>query len=115
MNEVIVEKVALRNIPISSKKVEPVLELIRGHNLLYALEELKLVNKKAARFIYKLLKSAVANIEHNRRMDPSKMKILRIWVTKGPKLKRYRFAAKGRIRPYQKYRSNIYAEIGYGT
>ncbi len=115
MSSIIVEKVSLKNAPVSVKKAASVLALVQGDNLLLAIDKLRLVNKKTAKIVYKLLQSAVANIQNNKKMDPSKMKVLRIWATKAPQLRRYRFGARGRVKPYTKYRSNIFAEIGYGA
>ena len=115
MAEIIVERAVSRNIPISSKKVEPVIALIRGDNVDLAMQKLKLINKKAAHYIYKTLQSAVANAANNKRLDPKGMKVLKAWVTKGPKYKRYRAGGRGIAKPYIKHRANIFIEIGYGA
>jgi len=113
----VVERVKLIGAPVSTKKVEPVLDLIRGDQVELALQKLRLVNKKSAHHIYKLLKSAVANVEHNKKMEVKEMMVLKAWATKSKerRFKRFRPIARGRAHPYVKHRSNIFIEIGYGS
>ena len=46
--------------------------------------------------ITKVLRSAVANAEHNFGMDPSTLVIASAWANNGPVMKRYRPRAQGR-------------------
>ena len=113
----IVVRANIRNVPMSDKKIAPVLDLIRGHKAVYALQELKLINKKASTYIEKLLKSAIANAEHNFKLDPEKLVISKIWATEGSKrYKKYGHGgAKGRVRIIRNYRANIFVELKYGA
>ena len=112
-----VVKANIKNIPMSDKKITPVLELITGHNAMVALQELKLINKKASIYVTKLLKSAIANAEHNFKLDPNKLIISRIWATEGTKkMRKYGHGgAKGRVRIIRNYRANIFVELEYGA
>ena len=105
----------LGDVPMSVKKLAPILELIRGEEVNVALQKLQLMPKKGAYYTAKLLKSVIANVQNNKKMSPKGMKILELYATKGVYLKRYRFGAKGRIKPYRKYRANIFIKIGYGA
>ncbi len=113
----IIIKANVKNIPLSVKKIAPVLDLIRGHNAQYALQELKLVNKKAAHYAAKVIKSAIANAENNFKLDPAKLTIYKIWATDGTKRlkKRGHGGAHGRIRIIRNYRANIFVELKYGA
>ncbi len=113
----IIIKANIKNIPMSDKKITPVLELIKGHKAKYALQELKLINKKASVYIEKLLKSAIANAEHNFKLNPEKLIIKRIWATEGTKRMRKlgHGGGKGRIRYIRNYRSNLFVELEYGA
>jgi len=111
----VVQRASLKNVPLSVKKLMVILEMVKGDPVELAIQKLRLVNKKGAYYARKLLISAVANVQNNKKMDTKDMKVLRIWATKAPSYKRYRFGAKGRIKPYKKHRANIFVEIGYGA
>ena len=53
----------LRNVPSSPRKMRLVVDMIRGKEVFKALGILKFSNKEAARKVYKLLRSAIANWE----------------------------------------------------
>lgn len=57
---------------------------------------LKNTPKAASEPVAKLLKSAVANAENNKSMDPSKLYVAQCFVSPGPILKRIRPRAQGR-------------------
>lgn len=105
----------LANVPISVKKLTPILELIRGDEVYVALQKLQLMPKKGAYYTAKLLKSVIADVENNKKMSAKGMKVLELFATRATYLKRYRFGAKGSIKPYRKYRANIFIKIGYGS
>ena len=72
---------------LSPQKARLVADIVRGKNALQALNILKFTNKKAALYIEKTLRSAIANAEHNNNMDPDKLFISKILIDKGPVLK----------------------------
>ena len=94
--EVKVAKAHLKYIRISPRKVGIVLDLIRGKDTETAMAILKNTNKIAAESLIKLLKSAVANAEHNFGMDASNLYVSECFVCPGPILKRIRPRAQGR-------------------
>ena len=63
----------LKYVRISPRKVQIVLDLIRGKDTDTAMAILKNTNKIACEHLVKLLKSAVANAEHNFNMDASNL------------------------------------------
>lgn len=103
------------NIPMSPKKLARVLEVVKGHNVLRALDELKLLPQKGAFYAYKVVFAAMANAEHNFKLDTSKLMLTKIWSTDGmKKLRKVRFASRGRVTFIRKYRSNLFVELSYG-
>ena len=80
---------------ISPRKVQIVLDLIRGKDAGTAMAILKNTPKAASEYLVKLLKSAVANAEHNFNMDVSKLYVSECFVCPGPTLKRMIPRAKG--------------------
>lgn len=91
----------------SAQKVRLVANLIRGKKVEFALNILHFSNKKAAFIISKVLKSAVANAEHNNGLDVSKLKITKIFINEGPTMKRMMPRAKGRADRILKRTSHI--------
>ena len=86
----------LKYIRISPRKVGIVLDLIRGKDTETAMAILKNTNKIAAEQLVKLLKSAIANAEHNFGMDASNLYVSECFVCPGPTLKRIQPRAQGR-------------------
>ena len=80
---------------ISSRKVKLVIDLIRGKQVGEALAILQLTPKAASPMVEKLLRSAVANAEHNYNMDTENLYVKEVYVGEGPTLKRIRPRAKG--------------------
>ena len=80
---------------ISPRKVQIVLDLIRGKDAGMAMAILKNTNKGACEYLIKLLGSAIANAEHNFNMDSSKLYVSECFVCPGPTLKRVMPRAKG--------------------
>ena len=81
---------------ISPRKVQVVLDLIRGKEVGLASAILKHTPKAASEPLAKLLKSAAANAEHNHQMEPGRLYVAQCFVTPGPTLKRIRPVSKGR-------------------
>ena len=80
---------------ISPRKVQIVLDLIRGKDAGTAMAILKNTPKSASEYLIKLLKSAVANAENNFGMDANKLYVSECFVCPGPTLKRLLPRAKG--------------------
>lgn len=81
---------------ISSRKVNIVIDLIRGKKVSEAFAILKHTPKAASSVLEKLLKSAVANAENNYDMNVDKLYISEAYATQGPTLKRFMARAQGR-------------------
>jgi len=64
--------------------------------------------------IRKVLESAIANAEHNDGADIDELKVTRIYVEKGPVLKRFSARAKGRGVRVLKHSCHIHLTVGDG-
>ena len=85
----------LKHARISPRKVQIVLDLIRGKDADMAMAILKNTRRGASEYLIKLLKSAMANAENNFQMDTSKLYVSECFVTPGPTMKRLMPRAKG--------------------
>ena len=101
----------LKYVRISPRKVKIVLDLIRGKKADVAMAILENTNKIAAESLIKLLKSAVANAEHNFNMDASNLYVSECFVCPGPILKRIRPRAQGRAFHIYKRTSHVTLKV----
>jgi large subunit ribosomal protein L22 len=97
---------------IAPRKARPVADEIRGKSYPEAVSILRFTNKKAARLVGDVLKSAAANAEHNDAIDPDELFVREIRVDEGPTIKRYRARAMGRATMVRKRTSHITVELG---
>ncbi len=104
-------KAHLRGIRISSKKANIVAGLVRNKDVVEALNILKFTAKKSAKFLYKVLNSAVANAEKNDDKKRDNLKIKSILITKGPFMKRYMPSTRGRSLRLNKPTAHISIEL----
>ncbi len=86
----------MRGQRLSAQKGRLVADLVRGKPVEQALNILTFCPKKGAKLIKQALESAIANAEHNNGADIDELKVTSIYVDKGPVLKRFAAAAKGR-------------------
>lgn len=92
---------------LSPFKAREVTQEIQGLMASDALDVLRLSTKKAARFVIKTLKSAVANAEHNNNLKPSDLRVREAVVGEGPTIKRWMPRARGSASPIRKRTSHI--------
>ncbi len=97
----------LNHLRIAPRKVRLVADLIRGKDALRSLVFLEHTNKKAAGPMAKLLQSAIANAKNNFQIEDKNLKIIKLTVDEGPKLKRWRARSMGRSYGIQKKTSHI--------
>ena len=100
-------KAVAKTVRIAPRKVRLILDLVRGKEVGEAISILKLTNKKSSPVVEKLVKSAVANAEHNYDMDIDNLYISEIYADEGPTLKRFRPRAQGRATKINKRTSHI--------
>ena len=100
------------NARISAQKARLVADTIRGKSIVQALNILTFSPKKGAELIKKVLESAIANAEHNNNADIDELKVITIFVDKGPSLKRFQARAKGRGNRIEKQTCHIHITVG---
>lgn len=92
---------------MSPRKVRLVVDAVRGMAVEPALAQLSFMPRAAARPVKKLLESAIANAEHNFKLDRDGLFIKAALVNQGPTLKRWRPRAMGTAAPILKRTSHI--------
>lgn len=100
------------NARISAQKCRLVADLIRGKDVAQALNILTFSPKKGAVLVKKVLNSAIANAEHNEGADIDTLKVVTIFIDKGPSLKRFQARAKGRGNRIEKQTCHISVTVG---
>ena len=100
-------KAILRNARIAPRKVQIVLDLIRGKDYDVAMATVKHTPKAASEYLEKLLKSAAHNAENNHNMDKNNLYVAECFACPGPILKRVRPAPKGSAHRILKRTSHI--------
>lgn len=100
-------KAKLNFLRIGPRKVRLVADLMRGRKVPAVMDRLSLVNKKASRYLLKLLKSAVANAKSAYDLDVENLRVKSIMVDGGPVLKRWMPKAHGRATPIRERTSHI--------
>jgi large subunit ribosomal protein L22 len=96
------ETVKLNHLHIAPRKVRLVANLIKNLSANEAEAQLMVLPKRSAEPILKLLKSGVANMVNNRKVDGEKLVIESITVNEGPSLKRFLPRSMGRATPLLK-------------
>lgn len=105
-------KAYLRSARIAPKKANLIAMMVRGMRVDEALTSLSRTHKKGARLVEDLLKSAVANAEHNDKQHRSHLMIKSIVVNQGTSYSRGVPMARGRMRPMKKFLSHISLTLG---
>ena len=86
-----------RFVRVSARKARLVLDQIRGRSVGEALATLRYTPRAAARLVEKVLRSAVANAEHNHQVrDLDALRVVHATADGGPSLKRVQPRAMGR-------------------
>ena len=86
-----------RFVRVSARKARLVLDQIRGKAVAEALATLEYTPRAAARLVEKVLRSAVANAEHNYQVrDLDDLRVVQAYADGGPVLKRVQPRAMGR-------------------
>ena len=100
-------KAHTRHLRMSPRKVRLVVDAVRGMAVAPALAQLTFMSRAAARPVKKLLESAIANAEHNFKLDREDLYIKAGMVNQGPTLKRWRPRAMGAAAPILKRTSHV--------
>ena len=100
-------KAQLNGLRIAPRKVRAVTNLLKGKDVIYALNQMEFFMKRPVLPLMKLLNSAISNAENNFSMVKENLYIKQFLVDEGVKLKRYRPKAQGRAGEIQKKTSKV--------
>ena len=101
-----------KTVRIAARKARLVIDLIRGRDVAEALAILEFTPRSGSPIIEKVLKSAIANAEHNYDLDAQNLYVSKAYVNEGPTLKRFRPRAQGRAGRILKRTSHITVIVG---
>lgn len=96
-----------KNTGISVKRLKPIVDLLRGQKVGDALQMLQFLPSPAAAHLSKVVKSAAANAENELVARTSDLRIVEIYSGEGPRLKRFRARARGRVGRINRRSSHI--------
>ncbi len=96
-----------RAVRIAPRKVRLVVDLIRGKKVEQALRTLQFTQKRGAKVVSDLIRSAVANADQKGKIDVDTLFVKRIFVDGGVTLKRFRPMPMGRAGKIRKRTSHI--------
>lgn len=97
----------LNYLHISPRKVRAVINVVKGMSAKDAMAQLKNYPNRAAKPLENLIKSAIANAEHNFSILPETLKIKIFKADGGPIFKRFMPGSKGRVSPIRKKTTHI--------
>tara|TARA_B100000029_G_scaffold19639_1_gene19728 strand:- start:23001 stop:23387 length:387 start_codon:yes stop_codon:yes gene_type:complete len=100
-------KAVNRNVRSGTRKINILLQNIRGKKADIAIRDLSFAKQRIAMDIKKTVQSAVANAENNNQFDIDNLYIKEAYVGKSIVLKRFRARAKGRASGIKKPYSNV--------
>ena len=102
----------IKGIDSMPRKTSIVASLARDRYVQDALVILENTPRRAARPVKKAIESAKANLLNSgASIDPKTIRIARISVTAGTRIRRYVPASRGRALPFEKISSNIFVEV----
>ena len=100
-------KAIARHIRIAPRKIRIVADLVRGKNIGEAFAILKFTRKVGADVVEKVMRSAIANAEHNFDMNVDNLYVSEIFVDQGPTLKRIHPRSRGQAFKILKRTSHV--------
>ena len=102
-----------KGIDCQPRKTSVVASLVRDRYVADAIVILEHTPRRAALPVKKAIESAKANLINNSgvSIDTKSIRINRISVTAGSRMRRYVPASRGRALPFEKIRSNIFVEV----
>ncbi len=108
------QKIEAKNtmVRISPRKLRLVADTVRGKDALVSVDTLQFLPKKGSIMILKVLKSAMANAEHNFNLRAKDLYVKEIRVDEGPTYKRFRAVSRGRGRQILKRTARISITLG---
>ncbi|MEX2599154.1 MAG: 50S ribosomal protein L22 [Dehalococcoidia bacterium] len=96
-----------KQVGISSKRVRPLLEALRGKPVQEALDGLRFTPGPTAECVAGILRSAAANAENNNSLDPDRLVVVKAYADQAVSLRRFRARARGRVGKVSRPASHI--------
>lgn len=97
----------LRYYRMGPRKLRLIVDVIRGRDVTRAQNALTVLNKKGAKPVLKLLRSAIANAKNNFNLDVERLRVASVTVDGGPMIKRWLPRAHGRATPIRERTSHV--------
>jgi len=82
-------KASTKYIREGPSKIRPVARLLIGLSPQEAIFRLSLIRKRARKILIKLVRQGMANAKNNFKIEPEGLKISKLIVNEGPRMKRY--------------------------
>lgn len=102
----------IKGVDSMPRKTSVVASLVRDRYVADAVVILEHTPRRAARAVLKAVESANANLLNGPvSIDPKTIRIARISVTAGTRIRRYVPASRGRALPFERVSSNIFVEV----
>lgn len=102
----------IKGVDSMPRKTSIVASLARDRYVQDALVILENTPRRSARPVKKAIESAKANLLNSgASIDPKTIRVARISVTAGTRIRRYVPASRGRALPFEKVSSNIFVEV----
>ena len=102
----------IKGVDSMPRKTSIVASLARDRYVADALVILENTPRRAARPVKKAIESAKANLLNSgASIDPKTIRVARISVTAGTRIRRYVPASRGRALPFERISSNIFVEV----
>jgi len=100
-------KAVAKYVRISSRKMKPIANIVRGKDVKDARAILKFTPNKGAKIFLKVLNSAIANAENNNEANIENLYVSEIYANQGPTMKRWKAGSMGRANPIKKRSSHV--------
>ena len=107
-------KASAKYVRVSPTKLRLVARPLKGKKVEEALALLRFLPQKGARFVSKVMESAVANAEQRPQIDVDTLVVKNIAIDGGPTFKRFRPRAMGRVNRIIKRTSHITVVLAEG-
>jgi large subunit ribosomal protein L22 len=92
---------------VSPRKARLVVDAVRGKKVVDAIDIARFLPNRTAVDVEKLLRSVAANAENNYDLDPQDLWIKEIFADEGPRFRRFKAKARGRVGRIQRRNTHI--------
>jgi large subunit ribosomal protein L22 len=96
-----------RFVRLTPSKARDLARAMRGKSVPDALRVVEFSDRRAAFYLRKTLKSAIANAENNAKLSAEKLVVKQAVIEEGPRLKRFWPRSRGMVSPIQRRTSHV--------